>query len=213
MNFGVLIFPDCEELDFAGPWEMVTMWSKYADGPSDCWIIAEQAAPVICAKGLSVNPHRIISECPQLDFLLVPGGQGTRKEVDNPAIIKFIADQASNCKAVLSVCTGSFLLERAGLLHGKKATTHWGSLERMRALGTVEVVEERYVNDGKVWTSAGVSAGIDLTLAFIASFAGEETAGKVQFYAEYYPSSVVYGNFRDHPQAPNYVKPLSLRGE
>lgn len=206
MKFGVLIFPDCEELDFAGPWEMVTMWSKHAEGPADCWIIAERSAPVICAKGMSVNPHLVISECPQLDFILVPGGQGTRKEVDNPALIKFIADQAVNCKAVLSVCTGSFLLERAGLLNRRKATTHWASLDRLRALGTVEVVEERYVNDGKFWTSAGVSAGIDLTLAFIASVAGEETAGKVQLYSEYYPSSVVYGDSRNKTQVPDYVK-------
>ena len=97
----------------------------------------------------------------------MPGGEGTRKEVDNQVLIDFIADQAKHCKAVLSVCTGSFLLHRAGLLSGKKATTHWNSLDRLRALGDVEVVEERIVNDGNIWSSAGVSSGIDLMLAFI----------------------------------------------
>ena len=211
MNFGVLIFPDCEELDFVGPWEMLTMWSKYADGPSNCLIVAQHTQPVVCAKGLSLNPHVSIAECPALDFLLIPGGQGTRVEVNNEALIAFIASQAASCKAVLSVCTGSFLLERAGLLNGKRATTHWGSLDRLRELGTVEVVEERSVQDGNVWTSAGVSAGIDLMLAFIASFAGDEVAGKVQLYAEYFPEHRVYGDSPNHPKAPEYLRKAATK--
>jgi len=206
MNFGVLIFPRVEELDFAGPWEMLTMWQAHAHGPEKCLIVAQSTAPVVCAKGLSVNPHVSFADCPPLDFLLVPGGQGTRQEVDNPELITFIAAQAGHCQAVVSVCTGSFLLHRAGLLSGKRATTHWGSLDRLRALGDVTVVEERFVRDGNIWSSAGVSAGIDLTLALIASVAGEEAAGKVQFAAEYYPSSQVYGRFDQDPKAPAYLR-------
>jgi transcriptional regulator GlxA family with amidase domain len=206
MNFGVLIFPRVEELDFAGPWEMLTMWQTHAQGPEKCLIVAQSTGPVVCAKGLSVNPHVSFAECPPLDFLLVPGGQGTRQEVDNPELIAFIAAQARHCQAVVSVCTGSFLLHRAGLLSGKKATTHWGSLDRLRALGDVTVVEERVVRDGNIWSSAGVSAGIDLTLALIASVAGEEAAGRVQFAAEYYPSLRVYGAFDQDPKAPDYLK-------
>ncbi len=206
MNFGVLVFNQVEELDFVGPWEMLTMWSKFAGGPDNCLIVAESLAPIACAKGLSINPHVSFGDCPALDYLLVPGGQGTRQEVNNPALIEFVANQAKNCKAVLSVCTGSFVLHAAGLLSGKKATTHWGSLERLRALGDVAVVEQRYVQDGNVWSSAGVSAGTDLMLAFIASVAGEEVAGKVQFSAEYYPSAVRYGGFENHAQAPGYIK-------
>jgi transcriptional regulator GlxA family with amidase domain len=206
MNFGVLVFNQVEELDFVGPWEMLTMWSKFANGPDNCLIIGQSLEPITCAKGLSINPHVSFADCPALDYLLVPGGQGTRQEVDNPVLIEFVSDQAKNCKAVLSVCTGSFMLHAAGLLSGKKATTHWSSLERLRALGDVTVVEQRYVQDGKVWTSAGISAGIDLMLAFIASVAGEEVAGKVQFGAEYYPSSVKYGGFENHAQAPAYIK-------
>jgi transcriptional regulator GlxA family with amidase domain len=117
--------------------------------------------------------------------------------------------------AVLSVCTGAFLLHRAGLLIGRKATTHWGSVDRLRALGDVDVVEERIVNDGDIWSSAGVSAGIDLMLAFIAQTAGEDTAAKVQFGAEYFPSNRRYGSRQTHEKAPAYLRRETepVRGE
>ncbi|NWJ41293.1 MAG: DJ-1/PfpI family protein [Geothrix sp.] len=206
MSFGVLVFNQVEELDFVGPWEMLRMWSKLADGPDTCLIVSQSLDAVVCAKGLSINPHTSFADCPALDYLLIPGGQGTRHEVNNPVLIDFVATQAKSCKAVLSVCTGSFLLHAAGLLSGKTATTHWGSLDRLRALGDVSVVEQRYVQDGSVWSSAGVSAGTDLMLAFIASVAGEEAAGKVQSGAEYYPSSVRYGGFENQAHAPAYLR-------
>lgn len=206
MTFGILLFPQVEELDFVGPWEMVTMWRQVAGGP-DCLVVSERATPVTCAKGLSVNPHMSFEECPTLDYLLVPGGRGTRAEVNNAKLLDFVATRGRACKAVLSVCTGSFILHAAGLLAGKRATTHWGSLERLRELGSVEVVEERFVQDGNVWSSAGVSAGIDLTLAFIAEVAGEEAAAKVQFASEYYPSGQRYGAFHNtHPSSPAYAR-------
>jgi transcriptional regulator GlxA family with amidase domain len=206
MIFGVLIFDQAEELDFAGPWELLRMWSKYAGGPENCLIVAQTLSAVTCANGMMVTPHVDFENCPQLDYLLVPGGQGTRTEVNNAVLCAFVAEQARGCKAVLSVCTGSFVLHAAGLLAGKRATTHWASLERMRALGDVNVVEERYVRDGNVWTAAGVSAGMDLMLAFIADVGGAEAAGKVQFGAEYYPSSIRYGGFEAHPKAPSYLR-------
>ena len=207
MNFGIIVFPDVEELDFVGPWEMLTMWSKLAAGPANCLIVAEKREPVVCAKGLSVNPHVSFADCPPLDYLLVPGGMGTRREVDNPAMVRFLATQAPGCKALLSVCTGAFVLHAAGLLSGKTATTHWGSLDRLRALGDVKVVEQRFVQDGDVWTSAGVSAGTDLMLAFIAHTAGDEAAAKVQLQAEYYPADTIYGSTASHERAPAYVRP------
>lgn len=206
MNFGLLIFPQVEELDFVGPWEMVTMWKQVASGPERCIIVAQTKEPVSCAKGMSVNPHESFDSCPELDYLLVPGGQGTRPEVNNRVLLDFVARQATGSKAVLSVCTGSFLLHAAGLLSGKKATTHWGSLDRLRALRDVNVVEERYTRDGNIWCSAGVSAGIDMTLRFIAETAGEDAAGKVQFAAEYYPSPVAYGTYAKNVQAPAYIR-------
>lgn len=206
MKFGVLIFPDVEELDFVGPWEMLRTWSRFLKGPEDCLIVAQSRDAVRCTNGLSVNPDVAFDECPDLDFLLVPGGMGTRKEVDNAILVGFIARQAARCQAVLSVCTGAFLLHRAGLLAGRRATTHWASLDRLRALGDVDVVEERVVHDGKVWSSAGVSAGMDLMLSFIADVAGEDTAGKIQFGAEYFPSSKLYGASRTHEKAPAYLR-------
>ncbi|HEU4485081.1 MAG TPA: DJ-1/PfpI family protein [Povalibacter sp.] len=208
-SFGILIFPEVEELDFVGPWEMLTMWSRHVDGPQNCLLVAESDQPVLCAKGMSVLPHASFASCPALDYLLVPGGQGTRNQVQNSALVDFVARQAAGCKAVLSVCTGSFILHAAGLLSGRRATTHWGSLERLRALADVTVVEERFVQDGNIWSSAGVSAGIDLMLAFISNVASPQTAGKVQFAAEYYPSAVKYGGFENLPQAPAYARSSS----
>jgi transcriptional regulator GlxA family with amidase domain len=206
MNFGFLLFAGLEELDLVGPWEMVSVWSKYAQGPEKCLMIAQETGPVLCAKGMSINPHVAFSDCPPLDYLLVPGGEGTRREVDNEKLIQFVAQQAVSCRSVLSVCTGSFILHRAGLLTGRRATTHWGSLQRLRDLGHVEVVEERIVKDGNIWTAAGISAGIDLALAFIDSVAGEKTAGQVQFIAEYYPSGKAYGQSHKETRAPRYLK-------
>lgn len=193
-TFGIVLFPGVEELDAVGPWEMATLWSRQASGPRECLLIGPSAAPVTCAKGLVLLPHRSFSSAPPLDMLLVPGGLGTRTEVANPLLIDFLQRQAANCRAILSVCTGAFLLHAAGLLAGKRATTHWDSLERLRNLGDVEVVEERYVRSGNVWTSAGISSGIDLMLRFIAETTGEDGAGEVQLQAEYFPSSRIYGS-------------------
>jgi transcriptional regulator GlxA family with amidase domain len=206
MNFGFLVFADVEELDFLGPWEMLGMWRRATKSAPVGILVAQSATPVRCSKGLSINPAASFLECPQLDFLLVPGGFGTRREVDNPELIDFVKEQAVRCRAVMSVCTGAFVLYRAGLLAGKRATTHWESLERLRALGDVDVVEERFVRDGSIWTAAGVSAGIDLMLAFIASEAGEEMAGMVQASSEYFPSATRYGAFDKTAQAPRYIK-------
>lgn len=206
MSIGFLIFPGAEELDFVGPWEMLATWTRHLNGPGPCLLVAQSKVPIACANGMTVNPDADFASCGQLDYLLVPGGPGTRTEVDNTALIDFIARQARQAKALLSVCTGAFLLHRAGLLAGKRAITHWGSLERLRALGDVTVVEERWVRDGDVWSSAGVSAGIDMALAFMASVAGDEIAGKAQFGAEYYPSGAEYGDMRRHAKAPAYIR-------
>ena len=206
MKFGIVVFDQVEELDFVGPWEMLTMWSKYFKGPEQCLIVAQRPGAVTCAKGLSINPHVAFDACPALDFILVPGGAGTRREVDNPVMTGFVADQARHCRAVLSVCTGSFVLQAAGLLAGRRATTHWASLPRLRELPDVTVVEERYVRDGPIWSAAGVSAGTDMMLAFIADQAGAAVAGQVQSAAEYYPLPVRYDEFDKSERAPAYLK-------
>jgi transcriptional regulator GlxA family with amidase domain len=121
-------------------------------------------------------------------------------------MLAFLRRVAPDCRHVLSVCTGSFVLHAAGLLAGRRATTHYGSLDRLRALGDIDVVEERFVKDGNVWTAAGVSAGLDMTLALIAEVAGEATAGKVQLETEYVPSAALYGGIERDPRAPRYVR-------
>ena len=186
-------------------WEMVAMWRRYADGPEKCLMIAETGEPVRCSNGMVIQPHISFNDAPQLDYLLIPGGFGTRQQVDNQPLIDFVSAQAKNCRAILSVCTGSFILHACGLLKGKRATTHWLSLKELRKLEDVEVIEERIVIDGNIWTSSGVSAGIDLALEFIKHEAGDGTAGSVQSFAEYYPSGKNYGSFHQDPNAPGYL--------
>jgi transcriptional regulator GlxA family with amidase domain len=206
MNFGFLLFPDAEELDFAGPWEIINAWSKYADGPERCLTVSQAGGEVRCAKGLRLVADCSFADCPPLDYLLIPGGQGTRQEVNNVALLEFVQRQAANCREVLSVCTGSFILQAAGLLRGKRATTHWASLERLRRFSEVTVDEQRFVRDGHLWTAAGVSAGIDLALALVADQSGEDAASRVQLYVEYYPNARKFGHAHEHEQAPAYLK-------
>ncbi len=204
--FGILLFPGVEELDAIGPWEMAALWARQSGGPERCLMIGQGEGPITCAKGLVLVPHASFTTAPPLDVLLVPGGQGTRTEVNNAELVAFIRHQAASCRAVLSVCTGAFLLHAAGLLGGKRATTHWASLERLRALGDVEVVEERFTRDGAIWTAAGISSGIDLTLEFIAETAGEEVASKVQLEAEFYPSAKIFGTAASSGKGADYFR-------
>ncbi|HEY0006896.1 MAG TPA: DJ-1/PfpI family protein [Pyrinomonadaceae bacterium] len=206
MNFGFLLFPDAEELDFVGPWEIVAAWSKYAGGPERCLTVSEAGGEVRCAKGMRMIADESFESCPPLDYLLIPGGQGTRSEVNNIALIDFVRRQAASCKEVLSVCTGAFILQAAGLLEGKRATTHWASLGRLREFADVSVDEKRFVRDGHVWTAAGVSAGIDLALALVADQSGEEAASRVQLYVEYYPEGKRFGREHLNEQSPAYLK-------
>jgi len=203
--FGIVVFEGAEELDFVGPWELVGMWHQVHGGPRPV-LVGERVATLRCAKGLQVVPHHGFADCPPLNHVLVPGGRGVRSELGNAAMAGFLAERAPQCESVLSVCTGSLLLHAAGLLAGRRATTHWTSLEKLRQMGGVDVVEERFVRDGDVWTSAGVSAGIDMLLAFIASTAGEAVAGAVQLDVEYFPDGCTYGGIERDPRAPRYVR-------
>ena len=197
---------ELEELEFIGPWEILRIWSQYADGPETCPLISESGGTVGCAKGLSIATDTSFADYPQLDCFLLPGVRGTRREVNNAAIVDFARTQAAAATNVLSVCTGSFILDASGLLEGRRATTHRGSLDRLRNLPRVTVVEERFVRDEKIWTAAGVSAGIDLMLAVISDLAGEETTGICQSFAKYYPADHRYGNFDSSDKAPGYLR-------
>jgi transcriptional regulator GlxA family with amidase domain len=205
-RLGFLAYPGVEELDLVGPWEMATMWRDYAHGP-ECVIVAEQAGALRCAKGLTIVPDHVFSTCPPLDALLVPGGFAAFDEMKNERVVAFVRASAGTGKHILSVCSGSFILLAGGLLEGRQATTHWKVLDRLREAGVV-VVEERFVRDGNIWSSGGVSAGLDLMLHFIAETAGVEAAGAVQHNAEYYPSHHVYGSMHRGLGMPGYMANL-----
>jgi len=202
INCGFLIFDDVEDMDLVGPWEIFGIWSKYYNGPQT-FTVSATTNEVKTFYGLTLQPHFDYAHCPQLDYLVVPGGQGTRKEVNNERLISFIKNQAPRCQQILSVCTGAFLLQAADLLQHKEATTHWASIDRLRQFPDVKVMRQRYTRDGNIWTSAGISAGVDLALAFIAEIAGPEVAGKVQLYAEYFPETKIYSQ---PDQLPPYIK-------
>lgn len=183
---GILLFDGVEELDFAGPWEVFTM----ARTPGDAVVtIAESLEPVSCAKGLRVLPDCTLDDAPGLDVLLVPGGQGTRVAVSNRRLLDWIAQVAPGCTWVTSVCTGVFLLHAAGPARGRQVTTHWASIERLRDEGDVTVHEaRRYVRDGNLVTSAGVSAGIDMALWVVGQVYGEDHARVTRYAMEYDPA-------------------------
>jgi transcriptional regulator GlxA family with amidase domain len=158
--------------------------------PATCEVftVSESGAEVMCAKGLRVLPDHSFGSAPRADLIVVPGGRGTRTEVDNPHLIDYLRRAAGQAEVMTSVCTGAFLLERAGLLHGRRATTHWASLDRLRAIPDVLVVDdERWVDEGPIVTSSGVSAGIDMALYLVGRLWGADVALQVQKAVEYFP--------------------------
>ncbi len=188
-TIGILLFEDAEELDFAGPWEVFTMAREGRDDPRVV-TIAEVEGPVRCAKGLRVIPDHSFADAPNLDVVLVPGGQGTRREIENPKMLDWLRKIAPRCSWICSVCTGSYLLKAAGLTEGKRITTHWAFVETLReSAGDAEVLEGvRYVRDGNVVTSAGVSAGIDMSLWLVGQIYGVAHARQTQRFMEYDPA-------------------------
>ena len=188
-TIGVVFFDDTEELDAIGPWEVFTMARQFDDGLKVV-SVSQNGGTVRCSKGLRIEMDHSFADAPALDVMLVPGGMGTRREVDNPAILEWIAKTAPGCQWVTSVCTGSLLLTAAGPAAGKRVTTHWGFIEALRARGEVgEVLEQvRYVRDGNVVTAAGVSAGIDMALWLVGQLYSPARAREVQKYMEYDPA-------------------------
>lgn len=183
----IILFDGAEELDFVGPWEVFTFTAKQEPDTCRVFTVSEHGGEVRCAKGLRVIADYSFADCPKAEVVLVPGGQGTRTEVDNPRLIEFLRRLGAGCELVTSVCTGAFLLERAGFLQGRRGVTHWASMDRLRALGTVEVVEARFVDEGAVLTAAGVSAGIDMALYLVGRLWGPQLARRVQKGIEYFP--------------------------
>ena len=187
-SIGVVIFDDAEELDFVGPWEVLTMATELTKR-GKVVTIAEHARPIRAAKGMRIVPDCTFDDAPKLDVVVVPGGMGTRREVKNPAMIDWLRRVGEGCAWVTSVCTGALLLHEAGFARGRRVTTHWSFVEQLRARGDVTVVEHtRFVRDGKLVTAAGVSAGIDMALWLVGQLHTPELARNVQRAMEYDPA-------------------------
>jgi len=194
VNIGVALFEGAEELDWAGPWEVLAAWAlQWPDDGVHVFTLAREDRPVTCAKGLRVLPDETWETAPPLDVLVYPGGRGTRRELQDEAVLDWIRDLAAGDTVVASVCTGSLVLAAAGLLDCKPATTHWGSLELLPTLGReIEVrPDDRFVDNGNILTAAGVSAGIDMALHLVARLHSTERAREVRRYIQYDPEPPV----------------------
>jgi transcriptional regulator GlxA family with amidase domain len=187
-NLAILIFDDVEVLDFCGPFEVFSVASRFVDPPAfNVWTVATKAGPVMARNGLSVNPHHRLDDCSRPDILLVPGGQGTRKEMHNEHLIEWIKDRSGSAELVLSVCTGALLLAKAGLLDDREATTHHGAIELLRQVAPRTTVHtgRRFVDNGKIICSAGIAAGIDMSLHVVSRLLGEHIAARTAEQMEY----------------------------
>ncbi len=185
----ILIFDDVEVLDFAGPFEVFSVArDPQTDSPLfDVYTVAEHAAPVYARNGLSVNPRYHFADAPPPALFVVPGGRGVRTQVDNPAVIDWIKAQHVRAELSLSVCTGAWLLGRAGLLKGLRATTYHTGFERLAQIEPTATLERgvRWVDNGQVITSAGVSAGIDMALYVVERLFGTAQAQHTADHMEY----------------------------
>jgi len=187
---GIIVYPGVEELDFVGPLEV---FGGMATIDRDWKVVTIAETPTVQAThGLKTTVDHTFDDAPPLDVILVPGGFGTREQMSNPPLLDFVREAGKDATYVTSVCTGALILHSAGFLPGKRATTHWGAIELLRNLGDVEVVSERFVQDGNVITSAGVSAGIDMALYVVSLLKDAATAANVQKMMEYYPQPPVF---------------------
>ena len=187
-NVAILIFDDVEVLDFCGPFEVFAVTGRQeGEQPFNVYTVAEKPGPISARGGLSVNPRYTLVDCPPPDILVVPGGYGTRRVMNNQSLIDWIRQVDAHTELTLSVCTGSLLLGKAGLLDGLQATTHHQAMDLLRdaAPSTAVLDDQRIVDNGTVVTSAGISAGIDMALHIVARLLGDEVAAETARYMEY----------------------------
>lgn len=186
---GILLFDDVEVLDFAGPYEVLSVTQdEQKDKPFNVVTISETGKEIRARNGLRVTPDFSFETHPPLDTLIVPGGYGAREvESKNPVLVDWVKQQHEHVEKMTSVCTGAFILAEAGLLEGKKATTHWTTLNRLeKEFPELTVIREvKFVDEGKVITSAGISAGIEMALHLVAKLTTLETARLTARHMEY----------------------------
>ena len=190
---GVLLFPEVELLDYSGPLEVFTVAARLLEHPRrslpslEAFTIAERKGPLKTRAGSRVLPDYTLESHPRIDILVVPGGWGTRREVDNARLISWIGGVMATAQITASVCTGVFLLARTGRLGRREVTTHWASLDRLATDFPELIVARgvRWVDTGDIVTSAGISAGIDMSLHLVARLLGEELARRTARQMEY----------------------------
>jgi transcriptional regulator GlxA family with amidase domain len=189
-QIGIFLFDGVEELDAAGPWEVLSHWTQ--EHPDDGWsafLFSRDGAAVTAAKGMVIGAHRALSEMPALDVLVHPGGAGTRPLMRDEVHLAWLVEQRARVPLLTSVCTGSLVLAAAGLLRDRPATTYWNCFDELAAADpSIELRrEDRYVDDGDVVTSAGVSAGIDMALHLVERLAGPVRERQVRRGIQYDP--------------------------
>ena len=184
----IVLWDGVEELDFAGPYEVLTAWSRQSDRPITVRTFGPSAEPVRCSHGLRVVPDATWDDLDGVDVFVLPGGDVRPLRADE-TFVDLVRKTAAAGTLMASVCTGALVYAQAGLLADRPATTHWSALDRLEALGAKVDRDARYVDDGNVVTSAGVSAGIDMSLHLVKRLHSEEAAKLVRRYIQYEPSS------------------------
>lgn len=187
-NIAILLFPEVEVLDFAGPFEVFAVADELRGyNTFAVYTVGESAAPIRARNGLRVVPDYTLADCPEPHVLIVPGGFGTRRLLEQPAVLHWIRATAATAELVVSVCTGAIVLGRAGLLDGLRATTHHECFDLLRANAPRATVVEsdRFIDNGRVLTAAGISAGIDCSLHVVARLLGSAAATATARYMEY----------------------------
>jgi cyclohexyl-isocyanide hydratase len=181
LKIGAIIFPGMDQMDFTGPFEVLSRVPN-----STFYISWKDKTPVRDARGLLLTPDTTLAETPPLDVLVVPGGSGQVELMEDETVLAFLRSQAANARLVFSVCTGALTLGAAGLLRGVKSTTHWASFHVLEHFGAIPT-NERVVTDGKFVSAAGISSGIDGALRVAAMLRGDAVAQGIQLYMEYAP--------------------------
>ncbi|MCI4680808.1 DJ-1/PfpI family protein [Rhodoblastus acidophilus] len=182
MRFGILVFPNVQQLDLTAPYEIFAS----ARG-CEAHLVWKDRRPLASSTGLQLTPTATFDDCPPLDVLCVPGGTGVNPLLEDAATLDFLRRRAAEVRLLTSVCTGSLVLGAAGLLEGRKATSHWNALDLLKHFGAIPTVG-RIVRDGALITAGGVTSGIDFGLAVIAELLGRDEAETVQLVMEYAPA-------------------------
>lgn len=182
IRIGLLLFPRMTQLDLTGPFEV---FAKLPD--AEVLLLWKTLQPVEAETGLRLLPHATLRDCPLLDVVCVPGGPGVNALMEDDEVLAWLRSQAEHARYVSSVCTGSLVLGAAGLLRGRRATSHWASRDLLAAFGAIPTAG-RVVRDGNLFTGGGVTAGIDFALTMVAELAGPAAAEAIQLQIEYAPA-------------------------